>query len=117
MFCKRIIFNILRDFGAAMRPIKYLTDEERLQARVQYNQRYHARRKAQRLYPPLPDGPYRVLYADPPWQYYSRDPHYHGHARDHYATLTLEAVTEAIGPNVTVVLVPAASPHPGGPHG
>jgi N6-adenosine-specific RNA methylase IME4 len=30
-----------------------------------------------------------VLYADPPWQYYSRDPHYHGHARDHYPTLSI----------------------------
>jgi N6-adenosine-specific RNA methylase IME4 len=72
-----------------MRPTKYLTDEARTQARVQYNQRYHARRKARAKYDPLPSGPYRILYADPPWFFHNEDPNYHGHARDKYPTLTI----------------------------
>src|SRR5262245_42276181 len=50
---------------------------------------YYQKKKARQQFPPLPVGPYRVIYADPPWQYYSRDPHYTGHARDHYATLSM----------------------------
>jgi hypothetical protein len=67
-----------------MCPSKYQTAADRTQARVQYNHRYHAKRKAKRLYPPLPAGPYRILYTNPPWQYESQDPTYKGHARDHY---------------------------------
>jgi len=50
---------------------------------------YRQRVKERQQYPPLPEGPYRVLYADPPWQYDSRDPTFHGHARDRYATLSI----------------------------
>jgi N6-adenosine-specific RNA methylase IME4 len=30
-----------------------------------------------------------VLYADPPWQYEKRDPNFHGHATNHYNTLSI----------------------------
>jgi N6-adenosine-specific RNA methylase IME4 len=75
-----------------MRPTRYQTDEERTQARVHYNHDHYLRRKARTVYPPLPSGPYRVIYADPPWQYQSKDPHYHGHARDHYPTLSIAEI-------------------------
>jgi len=52
-----------------MRPLKYQTDDERTQARVLHNQRHYQKRKARLKYAPLPPGPYRVLYADPPWHY------------------------------------------------
>jgi len=34
-------------------------------------------------------GKFVVLYADPPWQYASNDPYYHGHTRDRYPTLSI----------------------------
>jgi N6-adenosine-specific RNA methylase IME4 len=71
-----------------MRPTKYLSDAERLHARVQYNQRYHARRQIRKQLLPLPPGPYRVLYADPPWQYYNLDPN-QSHAQDHYPVMSI----------------------------
>jgi N6-adenosine-specific RNA methylase IME4 len=42
---------------------------------------------------PLPEGTYRVLYADPPWEY-ERIIHGHGAAEDHYSTLALEEIQE-----------------------
>jgi len=72
-----------------MRPLKYQTDDERTQARVLHNQRHYQKRKARQKYDPLPTGPYRVLYADPPWHYDSHDPNFHGHARDHFPPLTI----------------------------
>jgi len=40
-----------------------------------------------------PTGKYRVLYADPPWDYgVHLQPDYHPEQRDHYATMTLEAI-------------------------
>src|SRR5438552_1615017 len=77
-----------------MRPRLYQTPDEQLHARAARNQRYYAKQKTRQLFPPLPPGPYRVLYADPPWQYSSRDPHYHGHARDHYATLSIAQICQ-----------------------
>jgi N6-adenosine-specific RNA methylase IME4 len=50
---------------------------------------YRQRQAQKAVYPDLPAGPYRVLYADPPWQYFSTDPYYQGHARDHYRTLSI----------------------------
>jgi N6-adenosine-specific RNA methylase IME4 len=75
-----------------MRPTKYLADTERTEARVQYNHRYYAKRHAQRVYQPLPAGPYRVIYADPPWKYYNRDPTYHGHASDRFPPLSIAEI-------------------------
>ena len=57
--------------------------------RAEKDAAYYQKKKAQRQYPPLPPGPYRVLYADPPWQYRSTDPFYHGHATHHYPTLSI----------------------------
>jgi N6-adenosine-specific RNA methylase IME4 len=74
------------------RPHLYQSADERREARVLYNHQYYTRQKARQAYPPLPPGPYRVLYADPPWHYSSRDPHYHGHARDHYPTLSMAQI-------------------------
>jgi N6-adenosine-specific RNA methylase IME4 len=67
------------------RPRMFATNADKCRA-------YYERKKQRAVYPPLPAGPYRVLYADPPWQYYSTDPHYHGHARDHYPTLSIAAI-------------------------
>jgi len=39
---------------------------------------------------PLPQQKYRVLYADPPWQYGNRMPGYFTEQSDHYPTMTLE---------------------------
>lgn len=39
---------------------------------------------------PLPDGAFRVVVADPPWQYGNRATR--GAAEDHYATMTVEAL-------------------------
>ena len=42
--------------------------------------------------PPLPEGKYRVIYADPPWQYSNAG--LGGAAEKHYATLSLEEICE-----------------------
>jgi len=39
--------------------------------------------------PELPDGQYRVVYADPPWQYGDRLVDGYGPAEDHYRTLSV----------------------------
>jgi len=57
--------------------------------RAEKDAAYYQRKKQRQQYPPLPPGPYRVIYADPPWQYASTDPYYHGHARDRYPTLSI----------------------------
>lgn len=40
--------------------------------------------------PPLPTGKYRVIYADPPWQYGNTQPDYHAVQDDHYALMTID---------------------------
>lgn len=42
--------------------------------------------------PPLPDGIYRTICADPPWQYGNTSTR--GAAEDHYPTMTVEALCE-----------------------
>lgn len=42
--------------------------------------------------PPLPEGKYRVIYADPPWQYSNAG--LKGSAESHYATMPLEEICE-----------------------
>ncbi len=37
----------------------------------------------------FPDGKYRVIYADPPWQYGDERPPNHGGAVDHYPTMSI----------------------------
>jgi N6-adenosine-specific RNA methylase IME4 len=64
------------------RPCLYATRAEKDAA-------YYERKKARQQYPSLPPGPYRILYADPPWKYYSTDPIYHGHAKDKYPLLKI----------------------------
>ena len=64
------------------RPRLYATHAEKIRA-------YRQRKKEPKPYPPLPAGPYRVIYADPPWQYVQRDPNFHGHATNHYQTLSI----------------------------
>ena len=41
---------------------------------------------------PLPEGQYRVIYADPPWQYGNTMPEYFTEQADHYDLMTLEAI-------------------------
>lgn len=50
------------------------------------------RQRQQRLteYPALPQGPYRILYADPPWQYENDGLKKYGHAASHYDTLSID---------------------------
>jgi N6-adenosine-specific RNA methylase IME4 len=67
------------------RPRLYANHTEKIRA-------YRQRKKAPKPYPPLPAGPYRVLYADPPWQYVTRDPTFQGHATNHYQTLSIAAL-------------------------
>jgi N6-adenosine-specific RNA methylase IME4 len=42
----------------------------------------------------LPPGPYRVIYADPPWQYKNDSYEYYGHAACKYPTLSIEALCQ-----------------------
>jgi N6-adenosine-specific RNA methylase IME4 len=42
----------------------------------------------------LPDGKYRVIYADPPWAYENTMPDYMGVQDDHYQTLTVKQLCE-----------------------
>lgn len=39
--------------------------------------------------PQLPDGKYRIIYADPPWSYGNTQPDYHTEQRDHYGVMSL----------------------------
>lgn len=43
---------------------------------------------------PLPDGKYRVIYADPPWQYGNTMPEYYGVQDDHYPTMTVKEICD-----------------------
>jgi N6-adenosine-specific RNA methylase IME4 len=43
---------------------------------------------------PVPTGKYRVLYADPPWEYGNTQPDYHPEQRDHYRTMTMKELCE-----------------------
>lgn len=42
--------------------------------------------------PALPTDKYRVIYADPPWQYGNTQPDYHVTQDDHYATMSLSDI-------------------------
>ncbi|MDP2895019.1 MAG: MT-A70 family methyltransferase [bacterium] len=47
------------------------------------------KQELQKKVPEFPNGKYRVLYADPPWQYSSKGPDYYGPAERHYPTMTI----------------------------
>ena len=40
----------------------------------------------------MPDGKYRVIYADPPWSYGNTQPDYHGVQDDHYPTMSIREI-------------------------
>jgi N6-adenosine-specific RNA methylase IME4 len=40
----------------------------------------------------LPEGKFRVFYADPPWSYGNTQPDYHSEQRDHYPTMSLSDI-------------------------
>jgi len=42
----------------------------------------------------LPKDKYRIIYADPPWNYGNTQPDYHTEQRDHYPTMTIEQLCE-----------------------
>lgn len=44
--------------------------------------------------PPLPVGKYRVIYADPPWDYGSPGLQQYGHAQFHYPAMSIEELCE-----------------------
>jgi N6-adenosine-specific RNA methylase IME4 len=44
--------------------------------------------------PPIPDGKYRVIYADPPWKYGNTMPESFGEQADHYKLLTVAEIAE-----------------------
>lgn len=48
------------------------------------------RQKEQAEEPPIPDGKYRILYADPPWKYNDKRDGYTTRAEDHYPTMTIQ---------------------------
>lgn len=43
--------------------------------------------------PPMPDGKYRVIYADPPWKYGNTMPDEFGEQADHYELLTVDEIS------------------------
>ena len=43
---------------------------------------------------PVLDGIYRVIYADPPWQYNADFMDKYGHAKSHYSTMSIEELCE-----------------------
>jgi N6-adenosine-specific RNA methylase IME4 len=57
--------------------------------RAEKDAAYYQRQQYRRMLRPLPPGPYRVLYADPPWTYFQRDPNFHGYAANHYPTMSI----------------------------
>src|SRR5262252_4333066 len=56
--------------------------------RAERNAAYYQgqKRKHQVHIPALPPGPYRILYADPPWQYENDGMRKYGNAAFHYPT-------------------------------
>lgn len=46
--------------------------------------------EASKPIPPWPDGVYRVIYADPPWEYDSSELEQYGTAKRHYPTMSTE---------------------------
>ena len=66
------------------RPRLYKTHTEKIRA---YRQRKRARLNALPVpeLPPLPPGPYRVVYADPPWRSFGLNPSFGGQVRSTYS--------------------------------
>ena len=64
--------------------------------------REHRKRKRGKklIAPPLPDGKYRVLHADPPWEYNDSCLDDYGHAERHYNTLSVQELVDP-GPEIT----------------
>src|SRR5262245_19475037 len=82
--------------------------------RAQCDHAYYLRKKERQQYPPFPPGPYRVLYADPPWKYTSPDPDAYRHAHEDYpplsrAELQITPVRRILSPQaVSFLWVPSA---------
>jgi N6-adenosine-specific RNA methylase IME4 len=51
--------------------------------------------------PTLPNGKYRVIYADPPWSYGNTQPDYHGVQDDHYPIMSLKDICAMPVPEMT----------------
>lgn len=43
---------------------------------------------------PPPSGKYRVIYADPPWEYVNEQPEYHTEQADHYPLMPLQEICD-----------------------
>lgn len=52
-------------------------------------------------FPPLPKGRFRVIYADPPWQYSDELVEEYGTAEHHYGTLSIKELCEMPFPKTT----------------
>ena len=64
-----------------------------LKGEVSVNRVYQMVRQKERAEvepPPLPEGKFRVIYADPPWRYSNTGPEYYGPAERHYRTMSVE---------------------------
>jgi hypothetical protein len=55
--------------------------------------------------PPLPEGKYRVFYADPPWRYKNKGLDDYGHAERHYPTMSVAELC-AMGDQVKDLATP-----------
>lgn len=51
----------------------------------------------------LPSGKYRVIYADPPWEYNNRGPDYYGPAERHYPTMSIDELC-AMGEQIREII-------------
>lgn len=57
--------------------------------------RRRQKRRAPELDPmPFPSGKYRILYADPPWEYGSKNLTDYGHAHGHYKTMSIKELCD-----------------------
>lgn len=65
------------------------TASERVTTRLLREATHDARRPVE-----LPDGKYRIIYADPPWQYGNKGLDEYGHAERHYPTLSIADLCE-----------------------
>lgn len=66
--------------------------------------------------PPLPEGKYRIFYADPPWKYGNKGLDDYGHVERHYPTMSLEELCDLapqikrMSPKNAVMFLWATSP-------
>jgi N6-adenosine-specific RNA methylase IME4 len=80
-----------RTFEAALKEPEVSTASLVRAANERQREKTRARRRKdiRRHSGPLPAGPFRVIYADPPWDYGNKGLTEYGHAESHYPTMPL----------------------------